>query len=300
MDNACIALIIIFNHRYDKNIKTLEAIYNGRFRHIYFIVPFYDGDESNVIPVYGNSYYYQGYIAQAYTSYFQAAYSHYFFIADDMMLNPVINENNLHEYLKITETSSFIPDLRSIHELQHKHNIRYAYEFNIKRWGLEAVTEIPPYKDALVALKKFNLKIKALKHDEIYETKSIFNKLKRLIKFCIGRKETYELSYPLAGAYSDIFVVSKKSIRKFAHYCGVFAAADLFVEIAIPTALVLSAETISIEKDLNLQGKYLWEQQELKELDKYNTNLSNLMKNFPTGYLYVHPVKLSKWNTEGF
>ncbi len=298
MDSVRIALIIVFNHRYDKNIQTLEAIYHGRFQHIYFIIPFYDGDLPNVIPVYENSYYYEGYIAQAYKSYFKEEYSHYFFIADDMMLNPVINENNMLEHLKMNHASSFLPDIRSIHQLQHKRNIRYAYEFDIRRWGVEATNEVPSYNDALKALKRFNFEIRPLKYNEIYDKENLFDKIKRLIKSFTGKKESYELSYPLVGAYSDLVVVSKKSIWKFAHYCGVFAAADLFVEIAIPTALVLSAETISQEKNLEFQGKYLWSRQELKELDQFNNNLSDLLKNFPSGYLYLHPVKLSGWNND--
>ena len=41
---SMVSLVIIFNHRFDKNIKILKTLYNGRFDNITFLVPFYDGD----------------------------------------------------------------------------------------------------------------------------------------------------------------------------------------------------------------------------------------------------------------
>ncbi len=55
-----IALVIIYNHQYNKNIDILERIYKGRFSHIYHLIPFYQGDKENVIPVYDASLYFQG------------------------------------------------------------------------------------------------------------------------------------------------------------------------------------------------------------------------------------------------
>ena len=75
-----VALIIIYNHRYDKNISVLEKLYNSRFSDIYHLVPFYDGNKTNVIPVYENSFYFQNYVAQGLKSYFNEKYKHYFFI----------------------------------------------------------------------------------------------------------------------------------------------------------------------------------------------------------------------------
>jgi hypothetical protein len=43
--SSTVALVIIYNHRYDKNIDILESIYANRFSNIFHIVPFYDGDK---------------------------------------------------------------------------------------------------------------------------------------------------------------------------------------------------------------------------------------------------------------
>jgi hypothetical protein len=53
-------------------------------------------------------------------------------------------------------------------------------------------------------------------------------------------------------------VVSEEAVRKFCHYCGVFAATKLFVEIGLPTALLLATSEIITEEDIELKGKALW------------------------------------------
>ncbi len=108
----------------------------------------------------------------------------------------------------------------------------------------------------------------------------------------------YSIPYSIVGSYSDVFFVSSDSIRQFCHYCGVFAATRLFVEVAIPTSLVLSAQEIVTENDLKLNGKALWTKEQFRELDKYEQSLQKLFEEFPPNYLYLHPVKLSKWNTD--
>jgi hypothetical protein len=102
--------------------------------------------------------------------------------------------------------------------------------------------------------------------------------------------------YPLTRSYSDIAVISATCIKHFCHYCGVFAATDLFVELAIPTALALATDKIVTEKDLALRGKPLWtEQEQLDELDEYGHQLDELFRRFPSDCLYIHPIKLSTW-----
>ena len=98
---SSVALIIIYNHRYEKNIDVLERIYRGRFTDIFHLMPFYTGNKKNVIPVYENSMYFQGYVSQGLKAIFDEKYSHYLFVADDLILNPVINEATYEQYLKL-------------------------------------------------------------------------------------------------------------------------------------------------------------------------------------------------------
>jgi len=304
-----VALIIIYNHQYNKNIDILERIYKDRFSNIYHLVPFYNGDKQNVIPVYESSYYFQGYIAQGYKSYFKEEYAHYFFVADDLLLNPTVNENNYSELLKLNSNTCFIPGFINLHDqIEWWPRVSEAFRWSIKCRGVEVENQLPDYEKALQKFQQFDLTIKPLHFNQIWKTPSSLKSFCKLILTDKGyasgflksklKEKLYSLSYPIVGSYSDIFVVSSESIKLFCHYCGVFAATNLFVEVALPTSLVLSAKEIVTENDLKLQGKALWTKKQYQELDKYGNSLKKMLTEFPRNYLYLHPIKLSKLNTE--
>ena len=307
-----VALIIIYNHQYNKNIEIIEEIYGERFSAIYHLVPFYSGEKPNVIPIYENSLYFQGYVAQGLKIYFKETYNHYFFIADDLMLNPIINENNYMEYFDLDKHSCFLPYLLPLHK--HKNGwprIYDAFHYCIKVDGVETENQLPNYESAIQKIEIHGLQIKPLKFDQIYakttfptslNDSSLWTYCKLLRAYFLynirrlkNRNKAHYLSYPLIGNYSDIFIVNAADIKQFCHYCGVFAATRLHVEIAMPTSMVLSAEKIVTEKNLTLKGKALWTKDDYQILNKYKNSLSLLMADFPKNLLYLHPVKLSKW-----
>lgn len=303
-----VVLIIIYNHQYNKNIEILEQIYKDRFSNIYHLIPFYTGDKKNVIPVYECSYHFQGYVSQGFKSYFKDEYKHYFFVADDLILNPVINENNYTQYLKLNPNTSFLPEIISLHQRKDfwSHVIG-AFRWNINFPGVEAKNQLPDYDTALQMFAKFGLEIKPLRHLHLFKKQEFpgLLKIKKMKSYFLWERRLYKnrnrefhLSYPLVSAYSDIFVISAESIKKFSHYCGVFASTKLFVEVAVPTSLVLSSSEIVTEKDLKLQGKALWTKEQYQILDKYEERLNLLLNDFPEKHLYLHPIKLSKWKTE--
>jgi len=317
-----VALVIVYNHQYNKNIEILEQIYKDRFSDIYHLVPFYNGDKSNVIPVYDSSFYFQGYIAQGLKSFFKEKYEHYFFIADDLILNPIINERNYCEHLKLGKNTCFLPGFITLHDRNEWWSKTiYAADYTANCDGVEAQNQLPSYKVFSTAFQHFGLDIKPIGFDKIWKKPVSIRDFGRTIirdRFYFFRKiknkitkKQYGLAYPLVGSYSDIFVVSSDSIKQFCHYCGVFAATKLFVEIGLPTSLVLSAQEIITEKDLELQGKALWPdgwgrltgdlklaRGDYDELKSYGNNLNDFLNNFPKDYLYLHPIKLSKWNTK--
>lgn len=306
-----VALIVIYNHQYNKNIDILEEIYKDRFTNIYHLVPFYNGEKENVIPVYDNSFYFQGYVAQGFKHYFNEEFDHYFFVADDMVINPKINETNYTTHLQLGPNSCFLPEFISLHEARTWPRVGEAYRWNIKIKGVEVSGQIPSYQEALKKLNGFGLEIEPLDFKSVnyipntinkwlffFRTSTLSDSTSLLFRYLFSKfqKKKYSLSYPIVGSYSDIFVVSSDAIKQFCHYCGVFAATELFVEIGLPTAMMLAAKEIKTEKNLNFQGKALWTKKEYQELDKYNYSLENLIENFPENYLYLHPIKLSKWN----
>jgi len=325
-----LALVIIFNHQYNKNIPVLESIYKGRFSNIFYLVPFYDGDKANVIPVYEKSFYFQGYLAQGFKHYFSEEIEHYFFVADDLMLNPLINEDNYKEHFKLNDQSCFIPEIFTLDHLTNKNTLRFeamstlpgseaklfwwrikmAARYQHNKEGNEISNEMPSYSEAEIILKRHGYPVQPLRYQDVngalfpFKIKTHENRL-HLAKYFFNIKalnKKYRLSYPMVGSYSDILIVSKKAIRKFCHYCGVFAANELFVELAIPTALLLASDVVVTEPLLDKRGEIYWTYTDEEtavynsKMQQYHFSLQELLEKFPKNSLYIHPVKLSKWS----
>lgn len=297
-----IALIIIYNHQFNSNIEKLEKIYGDKFSKIFHLVPFYKGTKSNVIPVFDNSFYFSGYIAQGLKSFFNKDYSHYFFIADDMILNPKINESNYEEYLGVDGNSSFFPEFISLDQrTEFWPRAIEALNYNLKQSGIEITKMLPHINEISKIFQSYNLSSNNLNFNLIYQKPNISKNFSANFVYTLRKlrnkifPKLYKTNFPIAGGYSDILLVDSNSIVDFCHFCGIFASTRLFVELAIPTALLISAKKIVTEKNISLKGKALWTNEELKYLDKFNFNLELLYSEFPSNQLYLHPIKLSKW-----
>ncbi|MDR3268850.1 MAG: hypothetical protein LBT83_07275 [Tannerella sp.] len=318
-----IALLVLYNHRYDKNIPKIEKFYQGKFSHIFHLMPFYEGERQNVIPVYESSYQFQSYIAQA-LKFLKlnninggGQYSHYFIVADDMLLNPSITEWNLFDKLGLSDDSCFITNIREQH-LQ-KFEV-FPLLYSIEKQGVEVKNILPRYNEAVRKFEYYGLETSRVKPRLLlrlimtsifFAIRGLFNinemaywtrKLAIQIIFAFGNRK---LKYPLVGGWSDILIITDEVMPKFCTYCGAFAATNLFVEFAIPTALVLSSNKITLGKQLRLKGLFLKRREkeisvgraEIKEVfdSKYNYCIKELLNDFPQDTLFIHPIKLSEW-----
>ncbi|WP_407429294.1 hypothetical protein [Arcticibacter sp.] len=314
-----VALIILFNHKFEKNVNRLKELYGGRFDHIFFIMPFYRGTDPQVIGVFGNSFFYQGYLAQALPEVRDDRFRHYIVIGDDLILNPAVNQINYTEYFKLGPNTGFIPDVFLLHDdvtprplmktpYYWDWNIN-AVKFKVRQPGIEVQNELPTYDQALRKLKDHGYAFHTtLKKSQIIKsspdiagTASLIEKTKEVVTWIINNmqfsiKSERKMSYPMVGSYSDIVVIPASALDEFIHLSGVFAALQLFVEIAIPTSLLLSVDELVQEKDLAQRGMVLWKSEELSLMEKkYNSSLTALFEDFPSDTLYIHPVKLSRW-----
>lgn len=75
-----------------------------------------------------------------------------------------------------------------------------------------------------------------------------------LIRPLQDRRSPVHLPYPLIGGYSDIVVVNRDHLQRISERCGVFAATNLFVELAIPTAMLLTTSNFVTEMTLTRRG----------------------------------------------
>lgn len=313
MSDVC--LIVIFNHRYDKNLPILEDLYRERFTNRYYLMPFYDGKMDNVIPVYGRSIFFQGYIAQAANLFVKEEFKHYLFVADDMIIHPKINENNYRDFFEVEDGQSYISELRPLQDMGTFWIGTLSALFYFKKQKyVEVSEEIPSERDAKLLLEKQGVKIRSLSRKEIFgkftlSINSLGNKtrllLRLLTKIRHPFKNYYLLPYPMVGSYSDILLVSSDSIKQFAHYCGVFASTLLFAEVAIPTALALSSnKRVQVDNNLKRKGRAYWQgegpfyysdEYDWNQIEKKYRSLDDMTERFPDDQLFIHPVKLSKW-----
>lgn len=302
-----IALLIIYNHRYDKNIPVLDELFKNKFSYVYHIVPFYDGERENVLPVYESSYYFSGYIAQALNQIKDKCFTHYVFTSDDLMLNPAITENNIHTMMGLDEDACYIPRFRSLKNPKWARSLD-ALGYNTNGLGAE-VEKILPSKEMAVKIfeehgynssagvtAKIAWRIVKEQIFSIYNWYQPASCLSRVLK-CLFKKPCsfYSYNYPLMAGYNDFFIIPSTNIMAFTKYCGAFAASRLFVEVAIPTAMVLSCDKIKTAEDTKLKCGDLWLEDVKKLENEFEFNLSKLYESFPKELLYRHPVKLSKW-----
>lgn len=290
-----VGLLIIYNHRYDKNIPRLEEIYRGRFSHLFHIVPFYDGKQENVIPVYESSYHFSGYISQTYAHLKDKGFTHFFVVADDMIINPNLNESNLWQQMGIDADDCYIDELMVLQEQKTfwSHLLR-AMDYVVAKDGVEISNILPSKKEAEKCFDRYNISYAPIPKNLFVEwilQQKEWKMRKRIWRYVKKRR----LDYPLVGGYSDICLVTADVMENFALYCGAFAATDLFVELAIPTSMVLSTKKLKVNKDIKLDSGAMWSEGDMEFLQEYNFNLAKLIEHFPANKLYLHPIKLSKW-----
>ncbi len=299
-----VCLIILFNHRYDANIDRLERIYKNRFSHIRYIVPFYDGPREDVIPVYECSFRFSGYVTQAYEK-FAGDFDHYFFVADDIALHPDINEDNYEEWFGVDDKTCYIPIMEPVGRLG---DWPYRGRFMDPEWALCRYSGTLWKDEIMSADEAFAIAEKKgfTKKDFQYTSKSIWRAIRgkywkrhpRLFimfwKPILLGPQT--LPYPLWGKYSDIFIIPQKYMKDMSRMFGIFAGMNLFVEIAIPTAIELLSEQVSTGENRTEKPSLLWTVEERQSvIDKHNGIYSDLMENWDSKDLFIHPVKLSQW-----
>ena len=306
-----VCLIVVFNHKYIKNITKLRKTYKGKFSDVFYLVPFFDNSDhikinnktDDIIPVYESSYNFQGYFAQAFQRIKQDKYDSFVFVADDMIINPSINENNIFDYIGIETDDSYIKQIEPFgHSGGSNSNRLYSvlHPFCANS-GVTYKSEIINYEEAckkcinnsLIIDKHIGFKYFRLNYKGFLKPQNFLLFISILIK-----NKGLRLRYPLYSGYSDFIIISKSSIESFVKNCGVFSAMNIFVETAVPTAMAISCNGIKTEKDIKLRGIEYWGKDIERFEKKYEYSISKLNKSFGHNILYYHPVKLSKWKND--
>lgn len=299
--NSDIGLIIIFNHKFVKNLDKLRDLYKNRFSNILFLMPFYSGNDKDVVCVYESSFQFQGYITQAEERISEMKCKQYVFIGDDLILNPKINEDNIIKEMGINENDSYIESIRPLKLMTEWGCYRFREANNVfLSTAVNYRDEIPGVDEATKKAKEYGIYDYRLKK---YPTKLNSRQSKILQINSILYNSLFnkiDIKYPLVAGYSDFFILTKNKLHEFCRLSGVFAAMNLFVEISIPTTLMLICEkdNLKMQKDINMRTEEMWLLTNVvSEFEKSCDNkVENMNRYWPKDYLYLHPLKLSKWN----
>ncbi|RYX78565.1 hypothetical protein EON71_01120, partial [bacterium] len=169
-----VVLLILFNHKYESNLEKLRKIYAGRFSNIYFIMPFYKGSDKDVICVYGNSFFFQSYIAQALQRINNNRFKHYIIIGDDLLLNTSINEKNYESEFSLKSDGGFIPEVFMLDDYKEKPRLmmggfeKWVWNYNALCFdykniaGIEVEKELPTEEQALETISSHGYSFNSL------------------------------------------------------------------------------------------------------------------------------------------
>jgi len=294
-----ICLSFIFNHQYEKNIPKLKDIYGDRFSVIKYLSPFSTyNDDQEVIPIYETSINFQGYIAQAY-QHLPKNCEYYIFCADDLLLNPQFDEENILNNLNC-HNKSYIKYLNPVWEHSFAwHKFSECNDYPNDGCHVDYSNLLPTRNELLLRYEKLGFKYRNLGLRNFFGVHHKGITCERLwsgLKYIFRTKLKRYVHLPLIEGYSDFIIIPSKSLKLFCHYCGIFSAMNIWVDSAIATAMILSSEEIKTEKDHSYKGIEIWHENELfKKIALSENKLNQLSKIFEENEFYIHPIKLSKF-----
>jgi hypothetical protein len=322
MTDFDLCLCIMFNHPYPGNIETLERLYRGRFPRLKFLIPFYRSDNPDVITVYRGSYTHQGYVTDAWPRLANEGASHFIFLQDDVLLNPAYNAENLAEVLCLDENAAFIPQLRPLSfEMSEWHWLpgilwRMFYPRNLLSGSgcdsFETVARyLPPVGEAQAKMDRLSIKapkvtrgagplgppVRDIPHFGTLDphlVQAMNNLVVDSLFATAERPDQLQLPYPLALTVwaADFYVIPRDAMDLFQHYCGVLAAALMFAEVAVGTAMVLAVDHVVTAIDASLEFDWVWSEDRDHQAERLLAQFEN------PRMAAVHPVKISQLGSQ--
>lgn len=301
-------LVVIYNHCFPGNIEKIERYYKGNFTSIFHVIPFHMSSQDNIIPVFEVSYMFAGHIAAAWSRIIKTEAEYFAFIGDDLLLNPRINEINLHNEFHVNPNTAYIDQHFTLDNVSaFWRRAVEAINWSPKRKGVEIPIDFPTAEMMLEKLRSLEhtsliVPRKAVQRNlDRPRGRDFFEIIKSNIwsarwnaKYSLRRNRT--MNYPVVGGYSDIVVVPQKFTREFSRMCGIFNTLGLHTELAIPTTLrYLFRDSISTADNSGISRLIAWDGNKAIQFEEFEQTIENLRANFPKNVSYAHPVKLSQW-----
>lgn len=308
--------VFIFNHRFERNLEKLDDLYAARFPRRTYLMPFAQSDRADVCRINETSWHFSGHVAQGAASFIANDATHYVFISDDLILNPRLDATNVARELGLDASSGYIKSLAPLDALRYEWHRALPASIALRRNsdGFDWRAELPPIEEAQAKFAAMGLadRVPSLRSlDDARHALRNLSKAGYLTAPWAAKLHAKPSDYPLLMGYADFFVVPAAAIRRFTHFCGVFAALDIFAEVAVPTALALACDHVLTElvpgarfddpaaprcPDRPWHGVEFWDPLETPAYAaRFGNDRKRLVSEFPENHLYVHPVKLSQW-----
>jgi len=266
------ALVIIFNNPFPGNIPISEKLYGHKFDKIYYLIN-YQSDDEKIIYVNANSHEFQKFYLQAFDDLKGSDY--YFFIHDDVLLNPKFNSKTAFTSFKIPFDKICIRNIDII---------PYNAKWNWTWKGCYDVVEKDPFLQEILKENR-NYLIKRFQEQILPYNCSRYrgDELEKIIcnqsEFLFGH-----------GANADILMMPYEGFKEFIEKLRMINSEGLFVEAAIPTAVLLTKWPIYLMNSSANAPHYCWGK------DYKKNNFFYLQKLIKGANIGIHPVKLGKMN----
>ena len=281
--------------------------------------------EPDVISVHHGSYLFQGFFGEARHVLAELACDAYVIVGDDLILNVNLDENNIHTKMNLRESHAYIKNLASLYDSPislSRNRTTYRAFFPD---GFQWENALPSSRDAFVRSGKYPISHKplGLRNFPLPWTRAGLSSLATALSWFLCRDHARRLffhtckavPYPAFYSYSDFLIIPGKEWEPFAKYCEATTAMQMFVEAAIPLAMVLACTRVETEfeygekhdalsprRRMRMRGVELpWQGAARQRFEEsFSMDFDKLVDGFDSETLYYHPVKLSRWRTGQF
>lgn len=278
--------------------------------------------EPDVISVHHGSYLFQGFFGEARQALAELGCDAYVIVGDDLILNVKLDEKNIHAKMNLPERHAYIKNLSSLYDspisLSRNRTTYRAFFPDGFKWE----SSLPKSREAFERSGKYPISHKPLgfRNFPLPWTRAGLSSLATAASWFLSRDHSRKLfshtcktvSYPAFYSYSDFLIIPGREWVTFAKYCEATTAMQLFVEAAIPLAMVLACsrveteyeygekhDSISPRRRMRMRGVELpWQGAARQRFEEsFSRNFDKLVDGFDSETLYYHPVKLSSWST---
>ena len=300
-----IALCIIYNHSFIKNVEILDRLYSSSFDRILHIVPNHKNPQKNILTAYRSSHVFQGYLADNRSTIEALDADYIAFAADDCLLNTRCIVDEVPIGIDRAQASGFFPafsgPLAASAAWKWAHTLPTVSRFfgsprvanpQVEGW-LDCLPDLARARSALGRYNAAELCLKRPTSDDLANYSAID---RASISALFDDALAIELPFPFVRGLTDFWVLAKGYVAEFLHYCGVFSSLNLWMEVAIPTAAALLDKKVVFAKDLGLKFDWTWWDPRRPQRWPQPTELRDvyrMIEEMPSDLLFRHPVKLS-------